>query len=143
MVAEQKTGVSTPAETSERTQRRRSSPRSGGGSRLGSTHEIISGVRRVKGYPLSRDELFELGGAGILATTCFSIGGTNLNRSFDIQKDLEIAQGIPPEIKVRWETKEADAWVYGWLFFIIGIVCFLAGGAKVISIIRSTRHPDE
>jgi hypothetical protein len=97
----------------------------------------------VKGYPLSRDELFGVGGAGVLATTCFSIGGTLVGRSFDIQADLEMAQGVSPEIKARWETRESDAWAFGLIILAIGLVCFLAGSAKIISIIRSTKHPED
>jgi hypothetical protein len=96
----------------------------------------------VKGYPVTRDELFGLGGAGLLATVCFSIGGNYINRSYDIQKDLELTQGLPPELKARWEAKEADAWHFGLVLAIIGAVAILVGGAKILSIIRSTEHPN-
>jgi hypothetical protein len=96
----------------------------------------------VKGYPLTRDELFELGGGGLLATTFFSLGGSCIGTSLDIQKSLEMAQTISPELKARWETKEADYWLFGIVFIAIGLGLLVAGGAKLVSIIRSTRHSE-
>lgn len=110
--------------------------------RRGGSHEILPGERRVKGYPVTRDELFGLGGAGLLATVCFSVGGNMINRSLDIQKDLELAQELPKPIIARWETRQEDAWSFGILLLVIGAVAIAVGGAKIWSIIRSTEHPN-
>jgi hypothetical protein len=101
---------------------------------------VIPSTRRIKGYLLSRDELFQLGGIGVLTTVCFSVGGTYINRSFDIGKDLEFAQEIPSETRIRWETKEVEYWNFALIFLALGAVVFLAGGAKVISILRTSKH---
>lgn len=113
----------------------------GGGDAEGGVPVGVAGERRVKGYLVTRDELIELGGAGLLATLCFSFGGKYINRSFDIQKDLELTQGLPPDLISRWQTKASDDWDFGLLCSIVGIVLLSAGGAKVLSIIFSTRHP--
>jgi hypothetical protein len=110
-------------------------------SLTGHTLEIVAGERRVKGYLVTRDELIGLGGTGLLATLAFSYGGRYINRSYDIQKDLELTQGLPPELTARWQTKSADDWDFGVLCIIVGIVVLLAGGAKVLSVIFSTNHP--
>ena len=104
---------------------------------------MLSGSRRVKGYPVTRDELFGIGGAGLLATTCFSIGGGLVGRSFDIQKDLDFNKEVPVEIRVRWQTKETDYLWFGSVLILIGVVAIVAGGAKVLSIINSTKHNDD
>src|SRR5579863_8170257 len=88
-------------------------------------HQIIPGVRRVKGYPVTRDELLSLSGSGILGSLCFSIGGKYLDRSYDISKDLEFSQGLPDTLIVRWKTKAEDDQYIGWSFIFIGIVAFL------------------
>ena len=96
----------------------------------------------MKGYPVTRDELFGLGGAGFIATVCFSLGGNYLNRAYDIKKDLELAQGVPNDLKVRWETKAEGDFTFGVVIIVIGAAAILAGGAKIISIIWSTGHPN-
>lgn len=111
------------------------------GERIGSTHDVISGARSVKGYPVTRDELFGLGGAGFLATTCFSIGGNYLTRYYDIQKDLELSQGVPEKIVIKWQAKSDQDWTFGVILIAIGVAAIIFGGAKIISIILSTKHP--
>lgn len=108
----------------------------------GSTYQIVAGLRTVKGYPVTRDELYGLGGAGFIATVCFSLGGNYLNRSYDIRKDLELTPGVSAEMKMRWETKASDDLFFGVIIMIIGVVAILAGGAKILSIIKATDHPN-
>jgi hypothetical protein len=110
-------------------------------SAAGSNYYVLHGARKVKAYPVTRDELFGLGGAGVIATICFSVGGNYLNRSYDIGKDLELTVGVPPELKARWQSKEADYFTFGLIIFAIGVAAFIAGGVKVISIIMTTDHP--
>jgi hypothetical protein len=107
----------------------------------GSIHETISGVRRVKAYPVTRDELLGLGGVGIVTTFCFSVGSSYIKRSFDIHKDLEFNQQLPSDLIVKWQTTEMDDWLFGFFFFAIGVLAFILGGAKIFSIMRSTEHP--
>jgi heme O synthase-like polyprenyltransferase len=97
----------------------------------------------VKGYPVTRDELFGLGGVGLLATFCFSVGGNYMNRSFDISKDIELAQGVPEPLVARWKAKSEDAFLFGSVLIAVGVITIFVGGAKVLSIIRSTEHPNE
>jgi len=129
----QQQGVTGPSGP-PRIQRRR---RSGG-----STLQIMSGERRVKGYPISRDELFTLGGVGALASACFGVGVSLVERSFDLQANLELSRGVAPEIVARWETRETDYWIFGLVLLAFGVGAMIAGGAKILSIMRSTEHPD-
>jgi hypothetical protein len=96
----------------------------------------------VKGYPVTRDELFTLAGVGLLSSACFGVGVNFIDRSIDLMADLEINQGIPQEIMVRWATREYDYWYFGLVLVAIGIAAAIAGGIKILSIIRSTEHPN-
>ena len=96
----------------------------------------------MKGYPVTRDELFTLGGASLLSSGAFSVGLNFVNRSLDLQKDLELNQGIPPVILTRWQTREADYWTFGVVLMVLGVSFAVAGGLKILSIIRSTAHPE-
>lgn len=100
------------------------------------------GRRPMKEYPLTREELISLGGVGVLATTCFSVGGGFVTRSLDITKDLELAQGVPPPIVARWQARADDSLTFGIIFIVIGVVSLLYGGWRVTDIIRSTEHQD-
>ena len=94
----------------------------------------------MKEYPVTRDELFELGGIGVATTICFSVGGSYMSRSVDIQRDLELSQQLPSDVVVRWQTKEIDYWYFGIAIVFIGVVALALGGAKIFSIMRSTKH---
>jgi hypothetical protein len=109
----------------------------------GSSYQIISGERRVKGYPITRDELFTLGGLSVLASGFFGFGGNFVSRSFDLQVSIELSTGVAPEVIARWMTREYDYWYFGLVLLLFGIFAAIAGGAKIWSIIDSTRHPEE
>lgn len=96
----------------------------------------------MKEYPVTFDELIELGSIGLVSTVLFSLGGMYLNRSWDMQKDLELSQGLPERLVGKWEARADDAWFFGILLCLVGALAVLGGGAKIWSIVRSTRHPD-
>lgn len=100
----------------------------------------LPGRRTVKEYPVDRDELFELGGAGLLTTLFFSIGFSLLSRYLELVKDLEFERDLPKELIARWSAIRDDAYTGAAIFISCGIVVFLVGGAKIWSIIRSTEH---
>jgi len=96
----------------------------------------------VKEYPLDSDELWTLGGVNIAATVSFSIGYAHYQRYQDIQRDLELTQGLPDKLIGRWEAKRDGAFEIAMIAFAIGAVVVIFGGLKLWSIIRSTTHPD-
>ena len=107
--------------------------------------EVHSGRRGVKGYPVSRDELLGLGGVGLGATLCFSAGFSYLTRSADIGRNLEFSsaiteKGLPDKLVAKWEAKSEDAFTFGCILIVVGIIAVVAGGAKIWSIIDSTEH---
>ncbi len=63
-----------------------------------------------------------------------------MSRSVDIQRDLELSQQLPSDVVVRWQTKEIDYWYFGIAIVFIGVVALALGGAKIFSIMRSTKH---
>jgi hypothetical protein len=103
----------------------------------------MPGARRVKGYPITRDELFTLGGVGVLASAFFGFGANFISRSFDLAANLDLSAGISAEIIERWHTREYDFWYFGLVLLGLGILIAVFGGAKIWSIIYSTEHPDD
>lgn len=89
---------------------------------------------------MTKSELFELGGIGFITTACFSVGINYINRGYDIGKDLEFTKDIPNELRIRWTTKGEQDYVFGSILLVVGVIAFLAGGAKIWQIIRSTDH---
>lgn len=107
----------------------------------GSDYSVIPGVRKVKGYPVTRDELLGLGASSVAATFCFSVGGGLITRSQDIRKDIELAQGVPERVVGKYQAKSEDAFFYGCIFIAFGVLAAIFGGLKVLSVIWSTNHP--
>lgn len=103
----------------------------------------MSGARRVKGYPVTRDELFTLGGVGVIASAFFGFGANFVSRSFDLAANLDLSSGVSKEIIERWQTREWDFWYMGLVLLGLGALIALAGGAKIWSIIWSTEHPND
>lgn len=129
-------GTGTSPQTSAGSQPRRRAA-------AGISYRIMSGARRVKGYPVTRDELFTLGGVGLLASICFGLGANFVFSSFGLQENLELSQGITPVLLSKWQTRETDYWYFGLVLLILAIAFAVAGGTKIWSIIHSTEHPDE
>jgi hypothetical protein len=100
----------------------------------------MPGARRLKGYPVTADELWELGGIGLGTSLCFSFGTSFLTQYFGIKKDLEFSQGLPPEVVIRWKTVQGYDLALSIVLFLIGVLVFLFGGAKIYRILRSTEH---
>ena len=109
----------------------------------GSTHQIISGARRVKGYPVTRDELLTLGGVGLATSAFLGVGANFISRSFDLQANIELSPDVKPEIRAKWETREYEFWIIGIVLLVFAVLAALAGGAKRWSIIKSTEHPPD
>jgi hypothetical protein len=84
----------------------------------GSSYQIMSGARRVKGYPVTRDELFTLGGVGLLTSAFLGFGSNLVSRSFDLAASLDLSPGVAPEMVERWHTREYDFWYIGLILFI-------------------------
>lgn len=96
----------------------------------------------MKEYPISKDEIFGLGGTSVFATTLIAFGSASWQRSQDIERNLELSQGIPETTIARWKAKQEDAHSNAILFFVAGAVVALFWGWKVWSIISNTTHPD-
>jgi len=59
-----------------------------------------------------------------------------------LQANIELSPGVQPEIVARWQTREADFWIFGLILLALGVLITIAGGAKILSIMKSTEHPD-
>ena len=59
-----------------------------------------------------------------------------------LQANIELSPGVQPEIVARWQTREADFWIFGLILLALGVLITIAAGAKILSIMKSTEHPD-
>ena len=112
-------------------------------STRGSTLQLRPGKRIMKGYPVSKNELYELGGVGLLSTLCFSTGFSYLNQAATTRRDLELfkaVKGIPDPLIARWEASSESAQTFGIIAVAIGVIAVIAGGAKIWNVINSTDH---
>jgi hypothetical protein len=103
----------------------------------------MAGARRVKGYPITRDELLTLGGAGFVSSLFFGFGGDFIFRSYDLQANLDLSPGVAADVVAKWTTREFDFWYIGLVLLFFGLVVAAVVGAKIWSVIRSTEHPNE
>lgn len=93
-------------------------------------------------YPVSKDELWTLGGLGLGATLAFSSAAGLLGFFVDTKKDLELAQGIPPETVAYWRAREDDALILMVGCLVAGVLFFAFGALKVRHIINSTKFSE-
>ena len=97
----------------------------------------------MKGYPITRDELFTLGGVGLATSAFLGVGGNLVGRSFDLQANIELSPDVKPELIAKWETREYDFWYIGLILLVFAAGLALTGGLKIWSIINSTDHPPD
>jgi hypothetical protein len=111
-------------------------------SRRGGFHRK-AGARDMKEYPLTLQEMLQLGAVGLAATLMFALAGFFLSTWFDIYKDLALAADLPPETRGYWRGLKAGAW-WGWIVSaIVGVALLCANGWTLVSIINSTEHPND
>lgn len=100
----------------------------------------MPGIRTAKGYPLTKDELISLGGIGAGTTAAFTVGSFSLQYYLDVGLNLALAQGIPEKVQAYYEAARGSSLWIAVAFYVLGVVLFVAGGLKVIGIMRQTKH---
>lgn len=112
------------------------------GGRTGSTIDMVYGWRPMKGYPITEGELGHLFGIGLFATICFSLAAGLFGFALDVTKDLAFAPETPQAVVGFWEAAKTFSWVFGVLFFVIGVGFFFRRGSVLNKIKASTTFPD-
>ena len=100
----------------------------------------IPGRRPMKEYPLSKPELWTLGGIQLGSAVSFSLAGTCFGLWSSTKQQLAFAQGAKPQIAGYWQGV-GDMAFYGMIgLAIIGAALFLLSGFNVLKIIWTTEH---
>jgi hypothetical protein len=131
---EQATTEGTPGTQAQKASRTR--------NRSGSTKTRLRGVRTVKEYPLDQDELWELGGLGLVTTMFFSAASACFGVWINIQMSLDLAEGADPFKVGLWQANMTWSKWGAIVFTVLGTVSLLGGGIKVWRIIANTKHED-
>lgn len=103
---------------------------------------IIPGHAEVKGYPVSGDELWLLGGIGGFSTACFSGASGLVGYYVNTGVNLALAQGVAENIVSSYQTSRSWALAGALIFFVLGAGATVLGGLKVRAIINRTKHDD-
>lgn len=98
------------------------------------------GSRDVKDYPVTEQELWQLGRSGAGATLCFSIASWFLSKSFDLYMQLNTS-----EVKVEATNNFIRGTQIGFLWaglvpLAFGIISLVRGGILISQILKETNH---
>jgi hypothetical protein len=105
-----------------------------------STLRVRGGKREMKGYALTKVELWTLGGLQGGAAASFSIAGVGFGLWISTAQQIQFANSPSPEIAGYWQGI-GDMAFYGMIgFVILGAVLFFLSGLNVIKIINATDH---
>lgn len=106
----------------------------------GSFVERIPGVRRVKEYPLTKAEMHQLQGIGLIATVCISLSTGIVGFLIDIQKDLSLSENAPPKAVSFWSGVWWAALVAAIILFFLGLFAIWRGQTRIQEIEDETDH---
>lgn len=72
--------------------------------RGGSTQDLSHGRMAVKIYPLSEDQLENIGLQRGISAACFALAGTCFGFGLNVVKDLQINSGTSEAVFARWQA---------------------------------------
>lgn len=92
----------------------------------------------MKAYPVTRGELWGLGGVGLAASALFSGGSSAISFSIETAENLDLAQGVPSATVGFWTAARHMAWFGGIGLIVFGVIAVVLGGLYIGHIIRRT-----
>jgi hypothetical protein len=105
-----------------------------------STLRVRGGKREMKGYALTKQELWTVGGLQGGSAASFSIAGMGFGLWISTQQQIQFAAAAKPQILGYWQGV-ADMAFYGMIgFAILGAALFFLSGFNVVKIIKATEH---
>jgi hypothetical protein len=94
----------------------------------------------VKGYAVTKAELWTLGGIQAGAAICFSLAGSCFGFWTSVKQQLDFSKGSDPALAGYW-AGVSDVAFYGMIgLAVMGLVLFAISGLNAVNIIRGTRH---
>ena len=99
------------------------------------------GVRQMKEYPLTKSELWTLGGLQAGSALSFSIAGWLTGFYLNARQAVQFAgNDVSREVLGQWQGYADMAW-YGAAFtWTLGVLLVALGGINVLFIIWNTEH---
>ena len=98
------------------------------------------GVRQMKCYAVTEDELETLGLLQYSATACFSTASGLVGFAVSISQNMAFANGVAPNVQGFWGGLKIAAFVGAAIASIVGTVLVIRGRSKVSKIKRDTIH---
>lgn len=105
--------------------------------------DIDYGTAKMKSYPVTKGELFTVGGLGFGASIFFSAGAACISFSVDTQKDLDLTTGVKPEVFAYWDAMKDTAIYGGIVAACLGLALLIIGALNINSIIKRTTFDEE
>jgi hypothetical protein len=100
----------------------------------------VPGRRPIKEYPLTKNELWTLGGLQAGSGIAFSLAGICFGQWSSVKEQIAFANGSRPQVVGYWNGVGDMAW-YGMIaLLIIGVMLLIISGFNVVKIIKGTAH---
>jgi hypothetical protein len=94
----------------------------------------------VKDYPVTEQELWQLGRSGAGATLCFSIASWFLSKSFDLCMQLKTAEGTAEATNDFIQGTQIGFFWAGLVPLVFGAISLVRGGILISQILKETNH---
>lgn len=109
----------------------------------GSQFQHDYGTAKVKAYPITGSELWELGGISAFASIAFSVAFACFSFIVDTRRDVDLAAGADPVITTYWASLSGTATWIGGVSLFLAIGTLALGGIKIRGIITRTHFESE
>jgi hypothetical protein len=94
----------------------------------------------MKEYPLTKRDLWSLGGLQLGTAVFFSLAGTCLGFWINVRETVAFADKVDPRVLGQWEGYGSAALVGAITTFLIGVTLLILSGIEVTTIIKETEH---
>lgn len=100
------------------------------------------GVRTMKTYILTEDELTSLGQLRFAATAAFAVGSAALGFWLSVTQGLAFSENLAPITKATWETWKTAALIGAGASYLGGVVFVAMGFTRLKKIKSEMQHND-
>jgi len=94
----------------------------------------------MKCYPVTEDELQNLGLLQAASTASFSIGSFLAAFFLGVRSSTDLSNGVSPDVLAYWKAMSTASGIAALVFFLIGVVAFCRGRSKIQQIKDGTDH---
>lgn len=97
----------------------------------------------MKEYPLTLNELYQLGGLSFAATLAYSVSGFCLGKALDLETALSLSNAAKPTVVAMWKGVEDSMWAGVVISGLFGTLLLALDGLTLRNIIKETEHDDD